>query len=198
MIEIPVSKISFIELNELFYSGELDESQSIELKSRLSTDQHGRPDGREFAKDVTGFVNASGGLLIIGIDEEGKEICGVDEIFGQQKVSDWMANVLVDNVDKTVSYELAKIPISEDGLKCVFIIDIKEGKDKPYYVISDKKPIPYIRKGTSVFAAKPSDIKEMYLSKSDKKCCTSTVCYSKCNRPKHQSNWDKQWHHYFY
>jgi hypothetical protein len=165
MIDKPLKELTFIDLNELLYGNKLVESQTIELKSGLAQD-NGKLDGREFVKDVTAFANSNGGYLILGIDEKNQEICGLSSVVGNQKISDWISNVVNDLVDKTVKFELTHISISEDDSSCVMVIHVPEGLDKPYYVLNDKKPIPYIRKGTSIFAAKPSDIKEMYLSKS--------------------------------
>lgn len=166
MISKPVNELTFIDLNELLYAGKLVESQTIELKAAFSLDKSGRLEAKEFAKDITAFANSSGGYLILGIDEKNQEICGLKPLIGNQKITDWVGNVLNDLVDKTLKFELTLVSISEDDSNCVVVIHVLEGLDKPYYVLSDKKPIPYVRKGTSVFAAKPSDIKEMYLSKS--------------------------------
>ena len=165
-MNIPFSEISIINLNELFYTGQLPESQKIELKKQISTSNNGKLDNKEFAKDVSAFANSTGGFLIIGIDEKLKEICGTSLIIGNQKIEDWIANVLNDLIDKTINYELKILALDETDEIGIIILNIENGKDKPYYVMVDKKPIPYIRKGTSVFLAKPADLKEMYYSKS--------------------------------
>jgi hypothetical protein len=161
MLNKQISEITFKDLNELLYLKGLTESQTIELKKELSG-KNGTPEGKEFAKDVTAFANAVGGYLLVGIDEKKQEICGTNTIFGNQKIEDWISNVLNDLVDKTLDYRLVQILISEEENLNVVILEVPEGKDKPYYVMADKKPIPYIRKGTSVFTARPADIKEMY------------------------------------
>lgn len=165
-MNIPFSEISIINLNELFYTGELSESQKVELKKQISTNNNGKLDNKEFAKDVSAFANSTGGFLIIGIDEKLKEICGTSLIIGNQKIEDWIANVLNDLIDKTVNYELKILALDETDEIGIIILNIENGKNKPYYVMVDKKPIPYIRKGTSVFLAKPADLREMYFSKS--------------------------------
>lgn len=167
-MNIPFSEISIINLNELFYTGELSESQKVELKKQISTNANGKLDNKEFAKDVSAFANSTGGFLIIGIDEKLKEICGVSLKIGNQKIEDWIANVLNDLIDKTINYELKILALDETDKIGIIILNIENGKNKPYYVMVDKKPIPYIRKGTSVFLAKPADLKEMYSSKTKK------------------------------
>lgn len=165
-MNIPFNEISIINLNELFYTGDLSENQKIELKKQISINNNGKLDNKEFAKDVSAFANSTGGYLIIGIDEKLNEICGTSLKLGNQKIDDWIANVLNDLIDKTINYELKILSLDETDEIRVIILSIENGKDKPYYVMIDKKPIPYVRKGTSVFLAKPADLKEMYSSKS--------------------------------
>ena len=173
LTSIDLSALSYKDVNELFYSGKLVETQTIELKKDLSYDRKGKLENREFAKDVTAMANAEGGVIFLGIDEKTLEICGIQTIFGNQKIEDWICNVLNDLVDKTVNYELHKIDINDDDTRSVVIINITKGIDKPYYVIFDKKSIVYTRKGTSVFSAKPSDIAEMYRTTHKKSTATS-------------------------
>jgi hypothetical protein len=158
------NKITYKDLNEFLYVIGLEENQNIELKREIATDKNGKPESKEFAKDVTALANTKGGYLFLGIDEEKKEICGINTRFGNQKIEDWISNVLNSLVDKTLNYEIVQIPISEVEDKRVVILNIPEGTSKPYYVISDNKYIPYIRKNTSVFPAKSVDIAAMYAS----------------------------------
>ncbi len=174
LISIDLSALSYKDINELFYSGKLVETQTIELKKDLSYDKKGKLENREFAKDITAMANAEGGFIFLGIDEKAFEICGIQTIVGNQKIEDWICNVLNDLVDKTLNYELHKIDINDDDTQSVIILRIAKGIDKPYYVIFDKKSIVYIRKGTSVFSAKPSDIAKMYQTVHKKSTLTSS------------------------
>ncbi len=168
MISEDLNKLSYKDINELFYHGKLIESQTVELKRDLSYDKNGKLDNKEFAKDVTAMANAEGGLILLGIDEKALEICGINVTIGNQKIEDWICNVLNDLVDKTIDYQLHQITLNDDETKKIVIIDIAKGLNKPYYVMIDKKSIVYIRKGTSVFPAKPSDIAIMYQAVVDK------------------------------
>ncbi|HRR07341.1 MAG TPA: ORF6C domain-containing protein, partial [Rhodothermales bacterium] len=95
--------------------------------------------------------------------------------FGNQKIEDWISNVVNDLVDKTLQYEIHEISISENENKSLIILHILEGVDKPYYSVIDRKPIVYLRKGTSVFTAKPSDIKEMFEAKKQNQVVDSKI-----------------------
>jgi hypothetical protein len=162
MIPENIHNLSFKDINELYYRRQLIESQTIEIKRHLSLDKNGKPENREFAKDVCAMANAQGGTIILGIDEKAEEVTGIDVKFGNQKIEDWISNVLNDIVDKTIAIDLHLIPVNGDQSMQVVIIRIPKGKDKPYYVIVDKKHLAYIRKGSSVFSAKSDDLKAMY------------------------------------
>ncbi|MDV3472648.1 hypothetical protein CMU02_14810 [Elizabethkingia anophelis] len=159
-----IYQLTYKDINELFYTGKLNESQTIELKRDFSFDKNGRIENREFVKDITAMANADGGYIFIGIDEKALEVCGITNTIGNQKIEDWICNVLNDLVDKSIEYQLNKIPVNEDSTKSVFVLNIAKGKNKPYYLVFDKKSLVYIRKGTSVFGAKPDDIANMYKS----------------------------------
>lgn len=162
MLEKDIKKLTFKDLNELLYIKGLTENQNIELKREIALDKTGKPESKEFAKDVTAFANSNGGYLFLGIDEKDMEVCGINTKFGNQKVEDWISKVLNSLVDKTIKYEIVQIPVSEEEDKKVIVLNIPEGTSKPYYVIIDNKYIPYIRKNTSVFPAKSVDIAAMY------------------------------------
>lgn len=159
-----IYQLTYKDINELFFTGKLTENQTIELKRDFSFDKNGRIENREFVKDVTAMANADGGYIFIGIDEKALEVCGISNTIGNQKIEDWISNVLNDLVDKSIEYQLHQIPVNEDSKKSIFVLNIAQGKDKPYYIIFDKKSLVYIRKGTSVFGAKPDDIANMYKS----------------------------------
>ena len=63
-----------------------------------------------------------------------------------------------------MEYEIKFINIDEENdPRFIVVLYIKESKKKPIYVTADNKSVCYIRKGTSVFSAKPNEIREMYL-----------------------------------
>ena len=161
-----ISELTIEKINELVFIKGLVENQTIEFKKQIS-EKKGRLDTNEFAKDVTAFANSKGGYLFIGIDENPKGICGMHSYLGNQKIQDWIANVLNDLVDQTLDYDLHEIPISDNSELSIFIIEVPEGNNKPYFVVNNKKHISYIRKGTSIFESKPSDLDKMYHSRQE-------------------------------
>ncbi len=157
MFNKPVDKITYKDINELLYVKQEREGQQLDYKREFYKE------GKEFSKDITAFANAEGGYIIFGIDEKEKVVNGISDTIGNIKIEDWIANVLNANTNDAIKYEIRFIPISDEEISTyVVILCISESSNKPIYVTADQKSICYIRKGSSVFAANPVDIKKMY------------------------------------
>lgn len=160
MIEKAIKEINYQDISELLYVKKQRESQTLDYKRDFYNQS------KEFVKDITAFANKQGGQIIFGIDEKEGSIVGIHDTIGNQKIEDWISNVLNDLVTDKLDYEMCFIPISdEDTPLYILIIHVYESKNKPLYVCLDKKTLCFTRNGTSVFSAKPSEIKEMYEQK---------------------------------
>ncbi len=158
MFNKAIEDISYKDINELLYIRQIREGQQLDYKRDFYKDS------KEFLKDTTAFANSEGGYIIFGIDEKQINVTGITNNIGNSKIEDWIANVLNSNTDKTVNYKTKFINIDDDETPLyVVVLVIKESNQKPVYVTTDNKCLCYIRKGTSVFSAKPNDIREMYL-----------------------------------
>lgn len=158
MFDKAIKDITYKDINELLYIRQIREGQRLDYKREFYKDS------KEFVKDTTAFANSEGGYIIFGIDEKQKIVTGITDNIGNSKIEDWIANVLNSNTDKTVDYDTKFINIDEDETPLfIVVLNIKESNQKPVYVTTDSKSLCYIRKGSSVFAAKPNDIREMYL-----------------------------------
>ena len=122
-----------------------EESDKVELKREMVDD---------LDKEIIAFLNAHGGTIYIGVDDNGKVI-GVPQEFKDEydeKVSAILSNNIKPNPRN-------KIEFSFDD-ENVLAIDIKEGDSKPYY-LTNKGPKPsgtYIRVGRS---KRPADNEEI-------------------------------------
>lgn len=158
MFDRTINNITYKDINELLYIRQEREGQQLDYKREF------HKDGKEFTKDTTAFANTGGGYIIYGIDEKQKIVVGITDNIGNGKIEDWITNVLNTNTDNSIDYEIKFINIDEENdPQFVVVLYIKESNKKPIYVTADNKSICYIRKGTSVFSAKPNDIREMYL-----------------------------------
>ena len=158
MFNKTINDITYKDINELLYVRQEREGQQLDYKRDFYKDS------KEFTKDITAFANANGGYIIFGIDEKQKIVTGLTDNVGNGKIEDWITNVLNSNTDQTIEYEIKFINIDDGEIPLyVIIFFINESKNKPVYVTTNNKSICYIRKGTSIFSAKPNDIREMYL-----------------------------------
>lgn len=102
-----------------------------------------------------------GGTVLVGVEDDGnlyEPFQSVDKDYLDTKIANW----LQDTIYPLPSY-LVKHYFNEDG---VLVIDIKEGKDKPYY-LRKKGPKPagvYKRVGRSIRKASEDEILRMIMS----------------------------------
>ena len=101
------------------------------------------------------------GTVLVGVEDDGsiyEPFQSVDKDYLDTKIANW----LQDTIYPLPSY-LVKHYFNEDG---VLVIDIKEGKDKPYY-LREKGPKPagvYKRVGRSIRKASEDEILRMIMS----------------------------------
>ena len=117
------------------------ESKNIEFKVELPKKSE------KYMKSVVAFSNASGGKIIIGIDDETRQIVGVNEkeVF---QIMDSIANAVSDSCEPQIIPNITFQTIED---KCIVIVEIYPGANRPYYLKNlGKEQGTYIRiAGTS-------------------------------------------------
>lgn len=135
-------------INDEFITGE---SKTLEFKSKL-------PDKSEtYMKTIVAFANTSGGRLIIGIDDN-KSIVGVnkDEVF---EIMDKVANAISDACEPQIVPDISIKTIKD---KCIIVIEIYPGANRPYYLKSKgKERGTYIRSAATSRLADFDKIREL-------------------------------------
>lgn len=125
------------------------ESETVELKEIYTAD---------LKKEVIAFANTNGGVIYIGIKDNG-EIIGVDNPdFIMQQIS----NALRDSIRPDVSM-FTNITLLKDEDKFYIRLEVGQGTKKPYY-LSDKGLKPtgvYVRSGTTSAPASEDAIRMM-------------------------------------
>lgn len=112
-------------------------------------------------KEIVAFLNTMNGKILVGVNDDGS----IYEPFLNQdrdEIDTKVANWLQDSV-YPLTYGLVRHYFNEDG---VLVIEIKEGKDKPYY-IKEKGPKPegvYKRVGRSIRKASEDEILKMIMT----------------------------------
>lgn len=102
------------------------ESSNIEFKVDIPKKSE------KYMKSIIAFANIAGGKIIIGVDDESRTIVGVDknEVF---KMIDSITNTISDICYPQIFPNIA-VDIIED--KCVIVIEIYPGANRPYYIKS--------------------------------------------------------------
>ena len=103
--------MNYDEIIELLKVGE---GYTIEFKARIN---------ESLAKDICAFANASGGKIILGIDDKTNKIKG----FQLKNESRSIIQNFARNIDPSLLVNIEQI-------NNLVIIYVPEGKDKPYFV----------------------------------------------------------------
>jgi ATP-dependent DNA helicase RecG len=127
------------------------ESKLVEFKSIV-------PNFDALIKTSIAFANASGGRIIIGVDDTTHEVIGVDDT-ARTKIYDDFPNSLYDSVSPTL---IAQIYEQNFGKHSVLIIEVPTSPKKPYFIkkLGVAKGT-YIRVGSSTRKATPEYIEDL-------------------------------------
>lgn len=125
------------------------ESQTIELKKIVFDD---------IKKEIVAFANCQGGLLYVGVSDDG-EIAGVDNA---DKITQQISNMVRDAIKPDVTMFVHYDIIEQEGRQIVEV-SVQRGTNRPYY-LSKKGLRPegvYVRQGTSSVPATDTFIRQM-------------------------------------
>lgn len=128
------------------------ESKNVEFKVELPKKSE------KYMKSVIAFSNTGGGKIVIGIDDKTKEIVGVDdkEVF---QIMDRIANAVSDSCEPQIMPDITFLTI--EG-KCVVIVEIYPGANRPYFLKSvGKNGGTYIRVAGSSRPADDIKVREL-------------------------------------
>ena len=122
------------------------ETENIEFKSQFA---------EEIYKEVIAFANTDGGIVYVGIDNEGNAIglTNVDEEY--TRITNGIRDAIMPDVTMCVKYFIQENKVVR--------ITVNEGTNKPYYLKSKglKPSGVYVRQGTSSVPASPEQIRQM-------------------------------------
>ncbi len=127
------------------------ESKTLELKSAL-------PKFETLIKTCIAFANGIGGSIIIGVEDNSLEICGIDEKI-RKRVYDEFPNSLYDSTSPNL---LAQIYEKNFNAHSIIIIKIPQSLKKPCF--NRKEGIPkgvYLRVGSNTRRATEEYIEEL-------------------------------------
>ena len=122
------------------------ENEHTEYKSQLTD---------EIYKEVVAFANTDGGVIYIGVDDQGRAIGveNVDETY--TRLTNGIRDVIAPDVTMFVRYALEE--------NRVIRVEVGEGSYRPYYLKGKglKPAGVYVRQGASSAQASPEQIRQM-------------------------------------
>lgn len=122
------------------------EAENIEFKSGFTEDIY---------KEVIAFANTDGGILYIGIDNDGNAV-GLKNVDDEYtRITNGIRDAILPDVTMFVKYTIQKNKVVR--------ITVSEGANKPYYLRSKglKPNGVYVRQGTSSVQASSEQIRQM-------------------------------------
>lgn len=122
------------------------ETENLEFKSGFT---------EEIYKEVIAFANTDGGILYIGIDNDGKAV-GLNNVDDEYtRITNGIRDAILPDVTMFVKYTIQENKVVR--------ITISEGTNKPYYLRSKglKPNGVYVRQGTSSVQASSEQIRQM-------------------------------------
>ena len=122
------------------------ETENIEFKSGFTEDIY---------KEVIAFANTDGGILYIGIDNDGNAV-GLKNVDDEYtRITNGIRDAILPDVTMFVKYTMQENKVVR--------ITVSEGANKPYYLRSKglKPNGVYVRQGTSSVQASSEQIRQM-------------------------------------
>lgn len=147
------------------------ENIQLDYKKAINPSTGGKHD---LIRHTVGMANTEGGYIIFGI-EENKEngipvnLLGITPSVGNQKVDEWVENVINPHISPRVVVKIKTIPIDSD--KIVLILWVPESSRRPHMSTFEDDFRIYRRYNTQTLPASEGEIREMYMrsSKTEKK-----------------------------
>lgn len=112
----------------------------------------------EVAKEIVAFLNLDGGMLILGVEDDGT-ISGTI----RDNLEKWIADLSRANIDPPITPYLVRMREFEPG-KDIMVVRVPQGPDKPYSRIHNNRRIYYIRVGNTCNEASREELERMFQS----------------------------------
>lgn len=142
-------------LNDIEHLIQMPEDERLEFKSTFKSnlETNKSDDGLKFSalKSLAGFLNAKGGTLVIGYDEKGKTVVGLEKDYKLMKHGDrdsfelefW--SYIEANIDKEIVEKTIDLRFEANKNKEIAVIEVKRSQT-PVYIKKNGRKILYVRR----------------------------------------------------
>ena len=142
---------------------QINERQTVEFKStmrwNIKTQQHDKAIEHEVLKTIVGFLNADGGVLLVGVENDGNVLgIALDGFQNEDKYLLYFKDLVVNNIGKAF-LDVIKYDLEPAKGKQVLLVECKRSL-KPAFVKHDKGEDFYVRSGSSTNKLLPSEMIE--------------------------------------
>lgn len=134
------------ELVELIRNGE---NSGVEFK-RDDVENH------ELAKEVVAFLNLEGGIILLGIEDDGT-VSGTS----RPNLEEWVAEFCRVKIEPPIVPHLTWVRSVEPG-KDVLVVRVSQGPDKPYARVHNNRRTYFIRVGSTSREASREELERMF------------------------------------
>ena len=134
------------ELRDLIHNGE---DSSVGFKRDGIADY-------ELAKGLVAFLNLEGGVLLLGVEEEGT-ISGVN----RARVEEWVTDLCQTRIEPRVIPLLSWVRDASPG-KHVLAVHVPQGPDKPYATVHKERRTCFARVGSTCREQSREELERMY------------------------------------
>ena len=118
------------------------------------------PNERKYLKTLVAFSNCLGGRMIIGVSDSGVFI-GLD-YDEAESVCEKVSSDIASFTDPQIMFDTNIMSLGDDGRYAV-IVDVFEGRAKPYYLVEGSRRDCYIRQGRNTYPACEAIIRDLVL-----------------------------------
>lgn len=137
-----------VQIETLLFGGE---NESLEFKARMPVPQDVKS-RRTVLKAVPAFANGAGGVLLIGVDDDGT-VLGLPDLTDEQ-VRDRLTSLIRDKVHPVPPFHVECVQTRGQR---VAVVSVQAGPDRPYG-LAGIPPEFYARHGASTFPASREEI----------------------------------------
>ncbi|MBT0995495.1 putative DNA binding domain-containing protein [Cellulomonas sp. DKR-3] len=189
----PRSALTF-ELVERAVAAQVPESDTLDWKAQVRTDEVAK---QELAKDLAALANTAGGILVIGVGEEGR---GTDKRFVMQpfplmeQVEQQVRSVNVSRVRPVIQgLDVRLLPMDDKSGNGVVVVTVPPSPDAPHFVERRESTVAPWRNGSHTDVLPERQIERAYADRFARRATASANLKHLADSTRELLSHDKVW-----